>query len=203
MLEADKGTAKKPGPDPERWAKRIAKFAAASANKGYIDEDVAPGDGNQDAATPAAAAGATLAANAAGDGAEDQPRGFKGRSKRSFYGYDEDAAAKSSAAKGAGTKLDVTLKRPDVAASWGLGIGVSSHQHHVVTVVSEGVGFVDGKLLPGDIIFKLDGADASTIDHDDMMELLKSATEVTFGIRRPEGGLDADSDEEDEEGFGF
>ena len=97
--------------------------------------------------------------------------------------------------------LQVTLSRPDLAAPWGVGVGMSSHEHHVVTVVTHG-GIADAILLPGDIIFKVDGADAQTIDHDDFAELLSAATDLTLGVRRPEGGLDAESDEEEGD-FGF
>ena len=88
VLEPDKGTAKKPGPSLERWAARIEKFAKASSNKGYESEDAAAEGG--DAADTAAAAA---------------PR---------RWGFDEDAAEKTEAAKGRELEVIIIIVRGDL-----------------------------------------------------------------------------------------
>ena len=175
--------------------------------------DLATGSADQGVAVMVAEFGSSsLAADGGGGGAADEPKGFnaKSRTAASFYGIDKDhkrakKKAKSGEKKDGSTNIKVELVRESHDVSWGIVIGENASRQHLITrVVADSV--ADGKLKTGDVILLVEGKQADTLDHEDVMTFARSTTtKLKLSVKRPlvvtEWGDSENSDDEEEYGF--
>ena len=74
----------------------------------------------------------------------------------------------------------VTLKRPDLQASYGMAIA-DKEGFHLVTKVAGG-GLADGKLQVGDIVRKLNGKDTALLSHAQLMQLVSMSKKLVLTV---------------------
>ena len=84
---------------------------------------------------------------------------------------------------GVALRVPVNLDREHTGASYGFGLGTGMNGEQLITNVKEG-GVADGKLQPSDMILEISGHSATSLSHNDAMNLMCEGTTLALVVER-------------------